>query len=356
LRRCGMAAPSLHKAGNNFDGAVLGGRPALPEEIAGLEHSDPATMAALMRSAISQPCEPAEKGRAECEVLLIIFSAAGYERRRRMLRRTYLSLLRPDNAASPLSPADRAAVQYRFVLGSPLPEQEAALQAEQLAHGDLVQLGVFESYETIWPKLVAAWRWSVRHVAFRFWMHADDDSYVRPDLLLAYLRHPATPTAGLYGGYIWDGSEGRRTRPLRDPTAKSYMPHAQWPHDTYPPFASGCGFLLSEDLVTALVGASARFGFFRTHDVSVGIELARLDRGEGAAPLRITHIEGVRPYRPLPLFRDGTLVQHYLQPEEMPQYHARAYPAAPESADRREADARIAHVYDLFVAAKILRR
>jgi hypothetical protein len=388
-----MAPLSLPKAGNAFDGAVLGGRPALPEAIAGLEHSDPATMAALMRSALSQPCEPIER-RSECEVLLIIFSAAGYERRRRMLRRTYLSLLSPDNAASPLSPADRAAIQFRFVLGSPLAEQATTLEAEQREHGDLVQLKVFESYETIWPKLVAAWRWSIRDVSFRFWMHADDDSYIRPDLLLAYLRQPATPTAGLYAGYIWDGSEGRRTRPLRDPTAKSYMPHEQWPNDSYPPFASGCGFILSLDLVTALVGASAGFSFFRTHDVAVGIELARLYRGRGknlgkekdwgkqkdwgeehplgkekhrgeepdrgtetdAAPLTITHLDTVRPYRPLPLFRDDTMVQHYLQPEEMTEYHARAYLAAPESDERREADARIAEVYDLFVSAKVLRR
>ena len=58
----------------------------------------------------------------------------------------------------------------------------------------------------------------------------------------------------------------------------------------------------------------------------------------------------------MPVFRDGTLVQHYLQPEEMVEYHARAFPAAPENEERREADARIAEVYDLFVGAKVLRR
>jgi hypothetical protein len=168
-----MAAPSLPVAGNNFDGAVLGGRPALPAEIAGLGHSDPALMAAMMRSAIAVPCEPADGAgpRLKCEVLLIISSAAGYERRRRLLRKTYLSLLRDGAGAgapsSPLSAAQRGSIQYRFLLGAPQPEQAEALAAEQAEHGDLLQLPVVESYETIWPKIVGAFRWSVASVDFQ---------------------------------------------------------------------------------------------------------------------------------------------------------------------------------------------
>ena len=52
------------------------------------------------------------------------------------------------------------------------------------------------------------------------------------------------------------------------------MPHEQWPHAFYPPFASGCGFIISHDLVAWLVGESADFTFFRVIDVPVGIYLA----------------------------------------------------------------------------------
>ena len=74
---------------------------------------------------------------------------------------------------------------------------------------------------------------------------------VRFDLLLPW-RKAQQPATGLYAGYIWDGSKGRCTRPIRDPAAKSYMPIEQWPHDSYPDFASGCGFLMSHDLVKTL--------------------------------------------------------------------------------------------------------
>lgn len=218
------AAQPLQYEGNNFDGAVLGGRPKPP--------SDLGSGARAMEMAVATPATP-QANRTKCDIILLISSAAGYERRRKVIRSTYLRALKA-------SPALASRVQYRFLLGAPKPEQEAVLAAEQAEYGDLLQVGVTESYETLFPKVVAAWRWAVATHDFGFWMHADDDAYIRVDMLLRWLdtAPAAQPPTGLYAGYIWDGSEGRRTKPLRDPTAKSYMPVDQWPHDSYPPFAS----------------------------------------------------------------------------------------------------------------------
>ena len=133
----------LAKAENNFDGAVLPGRPQEGR------HLDGAHAMALAVATSAEPVEP----RTKCDVLLFISSAAGYERRRTTVRRTYLSLLaaRPELASR---------VRYRFLLGAPKPEQIAVLAAEQAEHGDLLQVDVPESYETLFPKVVAAWRWA----------------------------------------------------------------------------------------------------------------------------------------------------------------------------------------------------
>jgi hypothetical protein len=100
----------------------------------------------------------------------------------------------------------------------------------------------------------------------------------------------------------------------------------------------------------------------------------------------------VRPYRPLPLFRADTIVQHYMQPEEFRQFHQRALEAAARDetdaigggggdatstvgtvaasaaastgpsvgaaakAEEQEREQRIAAVYDMFVNAKVMRR
>ena len=141
------------------------------------------------------------------------------------------------------------------------------------------------------------------------------------------------------------------------------MPVEQWPRDSYPPFASGCGFLISRDLIELLNAQSHTFTFFRVIDVPIGICLARV---VPPARLRIVHLETVRPYRPLPLFRPDTVVQHYMQPEEFKQFHARSLAAAAaaesgqaggaEGAGGEAGGGIPAEVYDLFVKAKVMRR
>ena len=125
--------------------------------------------------------------------------------------------------------------------------------------------------------------------------------------------------------------------------------------------SQGCGFLLARDLVDGLVEASPSFTFFRVIDVPIGVFVDRLP-----APLkqtlRIVHLDEIRPYRPLPLFRADTIVQHYMQPEEFKEFHARAVAAAAEAGgaaaaeEEAEREQRIAQVYDMFVQAKVMRR
>lgn len=61
------------------------------------------------------------------------------------------------------------------------------------------------------------------------------------------------PCSRWYWGYIWDPASTRNTAPIRNQANKSFMPEEQYPFDFYPPFASGCGFVLSWDLVQALL-------------------------------------------------------------------------------------------------------
>lgn len=95
---------------------------------------------------------------------------------------------------------------------------------------------------------------------------------------------------------------------------------SQYPLDSYPPFASGCGYALSADLVAALVAAAPSLPDYRLLDPPFGIHLCG-PPAEGRLvvqpPVVPVHEPRVRPYRPLPTFRPDTLVQHYLKPEEM---------------------------------------
>ena len=311
---------ALQYEGNNFDGAVLPGRPQRPTDLASPEE--------MMRLAVSQPSEPATgTTRESCELVLLISSAAGYERRRKTVRATYLSLLREDLADSPLT-LDSASRSDTVPAGR-TKARSGGGAAGRAGGARRPAPGRARELRVALAKACRMLALGARHVRLPLLDARGRDSFLRPELLLRYLSAPETPQRGLYAGYIWDGSEGRRTKPLRDPSAKSFMPPEQWPHDFYPPFASGCGFIISHDLIAWLVSESADFTFFRVIDVPVGIYLAQLPERE--ARLAIRHLETVRPYRPLPLFREDTMVQHYMQPEEFRQFFESSYGGAAKS-------------------------
>jgi len=181
----------------------------------------------------------------------------------------------------------------------------------------MIQVDVAEDYSNLARKTLAFMRWaSDEGFEFQYFMHADDDSFIRLDLLLESLD--VLPRERLYWGYIWDNMDKRITRPIRDPKAKSYMPFEQYQEDHYPPFASGCGFVISSDLVCHLVAHSHHLPDYRLVDVAFGVYL------HSVPDKHIIHEDRVRPYRPLPLFRADTIIQHYLSPEEFSPFYKRA--------------------------------
>jgi galactosylxylosylprotein 3-beta-galactosyltransferase len=163
--------------------------------------------------------------------------------------------------------------------------------------------------------------------ALHYVMHADDDSFVRLDLLMPYLE--SCPKERFYWGYIWDGQGNRKTAPIRNPVNKSRMPVSQYPLDYYPPFASGCGFILSWDLVLALT--KQPLPDYRLLDPPFGIHLCG-PPSDGylvlSEPIVPVHDDRVRPYRAIPIFHPNTIVQHYLKPEEMKPFYVQACAAA----------------------------
>ena len=71
-------------------------------------------------------------------------------------------------------------------------------------------------------------------------VQADDDSYVRVDLLLERMR--AAPNSHLFMGNIENPGGG----PHRDPRSQWFVSEKDWPGDTYPPWAHGAGYVISQ--------------------------------------------------------------------------------------------------------------
>ncbi|PNH05204.1 Lactosylceramide 1,3-N-acetyl-beta-D-glucosaminyltransferase B [Tetrabaena socialis] len=291
-----------------------------------------------------------------CPPRLCIFvsTAAGNVARRSACRKSWFRYLTSED--SPLDARYRGDVRLVFVVS--IESQSTELADEQAVHNDLVFVDAPEGYGHLWRKALAFMAWLEARSCggdYDYVMHADDDSFVRLDVLVPLMAH--WPRRRLYWGYVWDGTGNRVTAPIRNPANKSYMPEEQYPLDYYPPFASGCGFVLSRDLAQALLAHP--LPDYRLLDPPFGIHLCGNDMcvlPDG--PVAPVHDERVRPYRPIPIFRPDTLVQHYLTPEEMRPFYqqalASAAAGAPQPAPSEQGTP--AQLYDTLVALGLLRR
>lgn len=240
-------------------------------------------------------------------LVIMVNSATSYVERRNAIRNSWFKYLTSE-IDSPLSNLEKASILVKFVVGK---KEGKDISEEMKNFDDIVLVDVEDSYDNLALKTLAFMKWTVKKYmdkGFTYFMHADDDSFIRLDLLILHLQRK--PREKYCWGYIWNNGI-RITKPLRTPTAKSYMPYDQYPEDKpYPPFASGCGFVLSRDLIYYLVEKADSFKFYRLVDVAFGIYL------EPIKEIQMDNDERVRPYRHLPLFDPETIVQHYMRPEE----------------------------------------
>jgi len=178
-------------------------------------------------------------------LILMIDSGATYFDRRNAIRSSWLQYL--SSPSSPIPENLRKQIEVKFVVGwNAAVQDKISLEATQF--GDIIQVPVPDAYDTILRKMLHFLCIVSNNFTFDYFMHADDDSFVRLDLLLSTLDK--LPSQRVWWGYIWNLPGGNRwARPLRNPSHKSYMPVSQYSSDEpYPPFASGCGFVLSSDL------------------------------------------------------------------------------------------------------------
>ncbi|XP_044301236.1 beta-1,3-galactosyltransferase 6, partial [Varanus komodoensis] len=148
------------------------------------------------------------------------------------------------------------------------PAELGALEREQRRHGDLLLLPELrDAYETLAAKVLGALAWLDAHVAFRFVLKADDDSFVRLDALLAELRR--REPRRLYWGFF----SGRG----RVKAGGRWRERAWLLCDYYLPYALGGGYVLSADLVRYLRLSRDFLRTWHSEDVSLGAWLAPVD-------------------------------------------------------------------------------
>ncbi|XP_042336116.1 beta-1,3-galactosyltransferase 6 [Sceloporus undulatus] len=190
---------------------------------------------------------------------VLVASGPKYTERRSIIRSTWLS-----------GAGSGGAVWGRFVVGTGgLAEEERhTLELEQSRHRDLLLLpDLRDSYENLTAKVLAMYVWLDQHLDFRFVLKADDDTFVRLDVLVEELR--SKEPRRLYWGFF----SGRG----RVKSGGKWKENAWLLCDYYLPYALGGGYVISADLVRYLRLSQEYLNVWQSEDVSLGAWLAPVD-------------------------------------------------------------------------------
>lgn len=166
-------------------------------------------------------------------------------------------------------------VRLVFVLGQPEARYrhlEAAIVNESRIHGDVLQSDIVDSYANLSLKTTAALSWTVTSCGETYFVaKTDDDVYVNVRDLLQELARMMRGGARRFmlGRLIRDA------KPDTDRKSKWYTPRAIYANRTYPPYLSGSAYVMSTDLVDALLGAVTRRKLFWLEDIYITGLLSR---------------------------------------------------------------------------------
>ena len=168
--------------------------------------------------------------------------------RRTTVRRSWARVA-ADELGAPLAGASRGgsagsagscSVRTFFVLGG--------AKQPRVGGDDLLLLPVGDRYRQISQKVIAAMRWVVEHLSFKYLLKTDDDSFVCLSRLLEMLR--AQPRQWMYLGTL-----NKNHSVITDPRHADYdrwrdPDYAQlFARQVYLPYMQGAGYVLSDDLV-----------------------------------------------------------------------------------------------------------
>uniref|UniRef100_U3JR03 Hexosyltransferase n=2 Tax=Ficedula albicollis TaxID=59894 RepID=U3JR03_FICAL len=159
-----------------------------------------------------------------------------------------------------------------FLLGSPGDaSQQAGIAAESQRYRDIIQKNFTDTYYNLTLKTMMGIEWIHRFCSqSSFAMKTDTDVFVNVFYLTELLLRK-NKTAGFFTGFL-----KLHEYPIRTRRSKWYVSREEYPGETYPPFCSGTGYVLSTDVASQIYNISESVPFIKLEDVFVGLCLDKL--------------------------------------------------------------------------------
>ncbi|KAG8573978.1 hypothetical protein GDO81_008986 [Engystomops pustulosus] len=196
-----------------------------------------------------------------------------------------------------------------FLVGLPsvAPERiQRLLEEESRTFGDIIQQDFMDTYYNLTLKTLMGLEWVTKFCpSTSYVMKIDNDMFLNVDYLVHQLLHPDLPVRENY----MSGVIVANTGPLRSRFYKWYVPKEVYPNDTYPPYCSGPGYVLSVDMAKKIYNVSQVIRVIPMEDAFMGICLHELHIPPTTPPEGI--FNGFRLDYSVCRFKKVVTVHHY---------------------------------------------
>ncbi|CAN2391149.1 galactosyltransferase activity [Pristimantis euphronides] len=191
--------------------------------------------------------------------------------------------------------------------------KEINLAQENLIYKDIIQGNFIDSYYNLTIKTIMGMVWITHHCPqASYVMKTDSDMFINTFYLVELLLRKNQTSNFFTGVLMWNH------RPFRNIFSKWYVSKREYVGETYPPFCSGTGYVLSTDVAQKIYNISMSIPFFKLEDVYVGMCLDRLK-----IPLQELHNETTffasKPAFSICTYRN-IVTSHGVQPLEIVMY------------------------------------
>ncbi|KAM8745888.1 N-acetyllactosaminide beta-1,3-N-acetylglucosaminyltransferase 3-like [Acanthopagrus schlegelii] len=188
------------------------------------------------------------------------------------------------------------------------------LELEQSEYNDILQWDFSDTFYNLTLKQILFLEWMERKCPnTRFLFNGDDDVFANTDNMVEYLQNLKDNNGSKH---LFTGSIVVGTGPIRDPGNRYFVPVQVYESESYPPYLSGGGYLLSGYTASVIYNMSQSIDIIPIDDAYMGMCIGKA----GLSP--VAHIavqmEGLRlPSKTLDAYdpcyyRDILLVHRFL--------------------------------------------
>lgn len=143
------------------------------------------------------------------------------------------------------------------------------LEKEANYYRDIIFGNFIDSYRNLTRKMVLGIEWASKHCQAKYLMKADEDSFVNILDLIKWLEeYHRMPRRS---NYLFMGAAIIGSHPYRERDSQFFVSEKEYPESTYPPYASGSGYVFSGKLLKKLSKALKLVKLFSNEDVCFGL-------------------------------------------------------------------------------------